>query len=112
MKQTITLISRGGALLIAKLLRITVIRGAPTPFIMELPPYRLPTLQGVLIHTWERAWQYIRKAGAIILAISILLWAMMTFPQLPAEKVQSFESAWHQAADPVSSGQGEGRLRI
>lgn len=93
----ITLISWAGALLIAKLLRITVIRGAPTPFIMELPPYRLPTLQGLLIHTWERAWQYIRKAGTVILAISVLLWAMMTFPQLPAEKVQTFASARQQA---------------
>ncbi|MCF8035937.1 MAG: ferrous iron transport protein B [Desulfobacteraceae bacterium] len=92
----ITLISWGGALLIAKLLRITVIRGAPTPFIMELPPYRMPTVQGVLIHTWERTWQYVRKAGTIILAISILLWAMMTFPHLPAERAGQFETAREQ----------------
>jgi ferrous iron transport protein B len=94
----ITLISWGGALLIAKLLRMTVIRGAPTPFIMELPPYRLPTVRGVLIHTWERTWQYVRKAGTIILAISILLWAMMSFPQLPDEAAESYEAARQQAA--------------
>jgi len=92
----ITLISWGGALLIAKLLRITIIRGAPTPFIMELPPYRMPTLRGVLIHTWERSWQYLRKAGTIILAISILLWAMMTFPHLPADTVRGFETTRQQ----------------
>jgi ferrous iron transport protein B len=79
------------ALLAAKLLRSTVLRGAPTPFVMELPPYRFPTLRGLLIHTWERTYQYIKKAGTVILGISILLWALMTFPELPAEKVAVFE---------------------
>jgi ferrous iron transport protein B len=79
------------ALLVAKLLRVTVIRGASTPFVMELPPYRFPTIRGLIIHTWERTWQYIRKAGTIILAISILLWAMMSFPGLPASETGSFE---------------------
>jgi len=78
------------ALLAAKLLRSTVLRGSPTPFIMELPPYRFPTLRGLLIHTWERTWQYIKKAGTVILAISILLWALMTFPELPKENTASF----------------------
>lgn len=79
------------ALFAAKLLRSTVLRGAPTPFVMELPPYRFPTLQGLLIHTWERTYQYIKKAGTVILGISILLWALMTFPGLPEEKVALFE---------------------
>ena len=70
------------ALLAAKILRSTVLRGAPTPFVMELPPYRFPTLRGLLIHTWERTYQYIKKAGTVILGISILLWALMTFPGL------------------------------
>jgi ferrous iron transport protein B len=87
----ITAIAWFGALLVAKLLRITVIKGAATPFVMELPPYRMPTFKGLLIHTWERTWQYIKKAGTIILAISILLWAMMTFPQLPESTVAQFE---------------------
>jgi ferrous iron transport protein B len=59
---------------------------------MELPPYRMPTLRGMCIHTWERTSQYLRKAGTIILAISILLWAAMTFPTLPEETVQEFEA--------------------
>ncbi|MCP4450757.1 MAG: ferrous iron transporter B, partial [Planctomycetes bacterium] len=54
----LTLISWVGALLVARLLRSTVIKGEATPFVMELPPYRLPTLKGLLIHTWERTWQY------------------------------------------------------
>ncbi|MFW2368802.1 MAG: ferrous iron transport protein B, partial [Desulforhopalus sp.] len=79
------------ALLAAKFLRSTVLRGAPTPFVMELPPYRFPTMRGLLIHTWERTYQYIKKAGTIILGISILLWALMTFPGLPEEETAGFE---------------------
>ena len=87
----LTLLGWGMALIVARLLRSTVIKGESTPFVMELPPYRLPTLRGILIHTWERTWQYIKKAGTVILAISILLWAAMTFPQLPEDKTAAFE---------------------
>jgi ferrous iron transport protein B len=87
----LTLISWAGALLAAKLLRMTVVRGASTPFVMELPPYRLPTFRGLMIHTWERTWQYIKKAGTVILGISILLWAAMTFPRLPETLVTAFD---------------------
>lgn len=88
-----------GALLMASLLRHTIIRGAGTPFVMELPPYRLPTIFSILMHMWERTWMYLKKAGTIILAISIVIWAAMTFPSLPdsqkapfEEKVASLES--------------------
>ena len=87
----ITLGAWAGALLVAKLLRITVIKGAPTPFVMELPPYRMPTFKGLAIHTWERTWQYIKKAGTVILGLSIVLWAMMTFPGLPESTLAEFE---------------------
>jgi ferrous iron transport protein B len=87
----ITAISWLGALLVARVLRSTVIRGDSTPFVMELPPYRLPTLKGLFIHTWEHTWQYIKKAGTVILGISILLWALMTFPSLPGSQVVKFE---------------------
>ncbi|MDL2207141.1 ferrous iron transport protein B [Desulfovibrio sp. OttesenSCG-928-F20] len=86
----LTLAGWVAALLVARLLRSTLIKGAATPFVMELPPYRMPTLSGVLIHTWERTWEYIKKAGTIILAISILLWAAMTFPELPEELSATF----------------------
>ncbi len=87
-----TLLSWSFALFAAKFMRSTLLRGPKTPFVMELPPYRLPTLKGLLIHTWERTWQYIKKAGTIILGISIILWIMMTFPRLPEQEIRSFEA--------------------
>lgn len=87
----LTLLSWAFALLSAKLIRSTVLRGPKTPFVMELPPYRAPTLKGLLIHTWERTWEYIKRAGTIILAFSIILWAMMTFPGPSAEEKAWFE---------------------
>ncbi len=88
----ITMISWTGALLVAWLLRSTIIKGESTPFVMELPPYRMPTMKGLFIHTWERTYQYIRKAGTVILGISILLWAMMTFPGLDKARLEKFDS--------------------
>jgi ferrous iron transport protein B len=88
----ITAVAWIGALLVAKLLRSTVIKGESTPFVMELPPYRLPTFKGLVIHTWERTWQYIKKAGTVILGISILLWAMMTYPSLPESRQADFDA--------------------
>ncbi|HOZ72053.1 MAG TPA: ferrous iron transport protein B [Spirochaetales bacterium] len=64
----------------AWLLKKTVLRGEATPFVMELPPYRAPTVRGVLWHVWEKTWHYIQKAGTIILASSVLIWAVTTFP--------------------------------
>ncbi|RJQ60659.1 MAG: ferrous iron transport protein B [Desulfobacteraceae bacterium] len=114
----ITIISWTGALLVAKFLRVTVVKGAPTPFIMELPPYRVPTFKGLAIHTLERTRQYIKKAGTVILGISIVLWAMMTFPGLPESQRERFEQE-RQAAEAQFPGtvmkeagflKGEGRL--
>ena len=87
----ITIGSWGGALLVARLLRSTVVKGDSTPFVMELPPYRLPTFKGLGIHTWNRTWQYIKKAGTVILGISIVLWALMTFPGMPDSKTEYYE---------------------
>ena len=56
-------------------------RGESSPFVMELPPYRLPTLRGVVTHMWDRSWTYMRKAGTIILAISIIVWFLLYFPK-------------------------------
>jgi ferrous iron transport protein B len=79
------------AVLGAKFLRSTIFRGESVSFVMELPPYRMPTLKGVLIHMWEGGWLYLRKAGTVILGISILLWAMTTFPGLPEAETARFE---------------------
>jgi ferrous iron transport protein B len=69
------------ALLLALLLRKTLLRGEDAPFVMELPPYRLPTPRSVVIKMTERAGLYLRKAGTTILGISILLWAATSFPK-------------------------------
>ncbi|MFP4657485.1 MAG: ferrous iron transport protein B, partial [Desulfonatronovibrionaceae bacterium] len=92
------------ALVVSRILRWTLIRGPSTPFVMELPPYRLPTSSGILIHTWERAWEYIKKAGTVILAISILLWAAMTFPRLPEKDMQGFEKKITQVQKQEDDG--------
>ena len=73
------------AIVCIKVLRLTVFKGETTPFVMELPPYRMPTLKSVCIHMWHRGWMYLRKAGTIILAISIILWAAMSYPK-PGEQ--------------------------
>jgi ferrous iron transport protein B len=69
------------ALALALLLRKTLLRGDDAPFVMELPPYRLPTPRSVATKMIGRAGLYLRKAGTTILAISILLWAAMSFPK-------------------------------
>jgi ferrous iron transport protein B len=69
---------------LAKLLRATILRGEAPPFVIELPLYRLPTLRSLGIHMWDRSWMYLRKAGTVILGISILLWAMTSFPRKTA----------------------------
>jgi ferrous iron transport protein B len=75
------IIGIGVAVLSAKLFRKTVVPGKPAPFIMELPPYRFPTFKASLLHTWERAKAYIRKAGTIILLGAIIIWFLSYFPQ-------------------------------
>jgi ferrous iron transport protein B len=77
------------ALLLALLLRKTIMRGEDTPFVMELPPYRLPTLRSVLIKMSERAGLYLRKAGTTILGIAILLWAATTFPKPASHRIDA-----------------------
>jgi len=73
------------AIICVKVLRLTVLKGETIPFVMELPPYRMPTLKSVCIHMWQRGWMYLKKAGTIILAISIILWAAMSYPK-PSEQ--------------------------
>ncbi|UCG46450.1 MAG: ferrous iron transport protein B [Phycisphaerales bacterium] len=76
------------AVILIKVLRLTLFRGETTPFVMELPPYRVPTLKSVLIHMWQRGWMYLRKAGTIILGISIILWAAMSYPKPEQESIE------------------------
>ena len=69
------------AILCAKLLRSTLFKGENEPFVMELPPYRIPTLKNVLIHMWDRSYSYLQKAGTLILAASVILWVLTTYPK-------------------------------
>lgn len=90
-------------LIVSRLLRWTVVKGESTPFVMEIPPYRLPTLHGVVDHTLERVWQYLKKAGTVILAVSILMWAMMAYPQLSDETVAGFDAQRQAAVERVKA---------
>lgn len=89
---TIYLIGIILAVLLAKILSITYFKGDATHFILELPPYRMPTLKGIFLHMWQRGWFYLKRAGTIIFAVSILLWLMSSFPDLPNEKKEYFEN--------------------
>lgn len=84
---------------VARMLRQTVLRGDSAPFVMELPPYRIPTGRSVVIHMWDRAWMYLQKAGTVILALSILLWALGTFPRR-VDFSRDYAAALEQAATP------------
>ncbi|MBO6110912.1 MAG: ferrous iron transport protein B, partial [Methanobrevibacter sp.] len=68
------------ALIVAGILKRTMFKGMSTPFVMELPTYKVPSLKGVLLHTWDKVKGFLRKAGTIILACSIVLWALSIFP--------------------------------
>lgn len=97
----------GLAILCAKLLRSTLFRGETVPFVMELPPYRLPTWKGIWMHMWDRGGAYLKKAGTVILAISIVLWALTTFPRLEGvdeslpEEAQQAEVLAHTVAGRI-----------
>ena len=74
----------GGAFGFAWLFKRTLLKGAPPLMIMELPPYRLPGLKDVFMHMIQRAGIFLRRAGTVILGISIVLWALATYPKSPA----------------------------
>lgn len=91
------------ALLVARLLRSSIVKGEATPFVMELPPYRMPTLFSLLLHCWERAWMYLKKAGTILVAISIIIWAGMTFPKMPEDMAAPFEQKIEQLEAQIAA---------
>ncbi len=99
------------AMLGARIIRSTVLRGEATPFVMELPPYRMPTLKGIALHMWERAYMYMRKAATIILGVSVILWALTTYPKSRAvqdeyrEKVAEAQGSHLTQPDATSEKQ-------
>jgi ferrous iron transport protein B len=69
------------AILSGRLLRAVFFKGQEAPFIMELPPYRMPMLKSLLIHMWDRSKMFLKKMGGVILVGSIIIWALSSFPK-------------------------------
>jgi ferrous iron transport protein B len=76
------------AVFTALLFRKTFFKKEDTPFVMELPPYRMPTAKAVFTHMWDRSWMYLRKMGGIILIGSIVVWFLGYFPQNELREAQ------------------------
>ncbi|SDG33543.1 ferrous iron transport protein B [Desulfosporosinus hippei] len=67
------------AILSGILLKKTILKGEVAPFVMELPPYRIPTLKGLMIHMWDRGKGFVKKAGTIIFAAAVIIWFLQYF---------------------------------
>ncbi len=76
------------AVALARLFSKMILKGDDTPFVMELPPYRLPTGKAIFRHTWEKGRQYLQKMGGIILVASILIWFLGYFPRTSEHETQ------------------------
>jgi ferrous iron transport protein B len=87
------------ALLVAAVFRKTLLKGPVRPMILELPPYRRPSLKSLLLDVWQRCLVFLRRAGTVILALSIVLWALATYPKstfdaaMPVEQQQEQQLA-------------------
>lgn len=96
-----------GAFFFAWLFKRTLLKGEPPLMIMELPPYRLPGIKDVAFHMLERAWIFVRRAGTVILGISIILWFLSAYPKAPAgatptaQLAQSFAGRAGHAIEPL-----------
>ncbi len=81
-----------------RLMRSTFLRGADAPFVMELPPYRLPMLKSLMIHMWDRSKIFLRKMSGVILVGSIVIWTLSYFPASV-----SYSTDYDQAAADIRS---------
>jgi len=88
------------AIVVAKVLKLSIFKGESAPFVMELPPYRIPTFRALLTYVWEKGYLYLKKAGTIILAVSILLWFLSSFP-----KVTNYSQDYEALISKVESNQ-------
>ena len=94
------------ACLMAFIFRKTLVKGEAPIFVMELPSYKLPSLRLAMIHMWERAQLFIKRAGTIILSLTIILWFLMSYPKQPnlnaSEQLQSsFAGQMGHAIEPL-----------
>ncbi len=92
MLMTIYMVGVVMAVLLARLLRSTLFSGETEPLVMDLPPYRVPTLQGLFRHTWDRTWLFVRKAGTTVVGISILLWFFASYPKPDAASLEGLDT--------------------
>jgi ferrous iron transport protein B len=104
-------ISTLGAFFFAWLFRRKLMPGAQGSLILELPPYKPPTWKSILLHMWQRAWMFVRRAGTVILGLSILLWAALHYPKqenaTPAEQIaHSFAGKMGHAIEPLIKPMG------
>ena len=86
-------------------------KGEDTPFVMELPPYRMPTGKALFRHTWQKGKEYLKKMGGVILVASIIVWALGYFPHNDslspaAQREQSYIGRIGKAVEPVFQAQG------
>ncbi|MBQ9532532.1 MAG: ferrous iron transport protein B [Prevotella sp.] len=99
------------AVIVSRLFASFVVKGEDTPFVMELPPYRMPTAKAIGRHTWEKGKEYLKKMGGIILVASIIVWVLEYFPhndQLSEreQQEQSYIGRVGKAIEPVFQPQG------
>lgn len=99
------------AVIMSRIFSKWLIKGDDTPFVMELPPYRFPTIKAIFRHTWEKGKQYLKKMGGIILVASIIVWALGYFPhnkQLSnqEQKEQSYIGVIGKTIEPIFRVQG------
>ena len=90
------------AIIVASILKRTLLKAPPPPFLMELPPYRLPNLRTVFQNMVTRAWLFVKRAGTVILTISIILWALMYFPRQATVEADGGNSATQVQAESNS----------
>lgn len=84
------------ALLVAAVFRKTLLKGPVRPMILELPPYRRPSLKSLLLDVWQRCLVFLRRAGTVILALSIVLWALATYPKSTFDAAMPMEQQQEQ----------------
>lgn len=78
-----------GAMLVALVLRSTVAKGPNSGFLMEMPKYQMPRFRDILLGLWQRGWIFLRRAGTIIFAATVVLWLMLTYPKVPIDSPMS-----------------------
>ena len=97
------------AIISGRMFRSTLLQGADAPFVMELPPYRVPMVKSLMIHMWDRSKMFLRKMGGIILAGSIVIWTLSAFPtninysQDYTARIAGVRAAYDQRPAPGSS---------